>query len=195
MNLKDRFDKEIVPQLMKELKITNSLAVPRLTKIVLNMGIGAAKADKSLLKEAQQELSEIAGQYPNVRRARRSEAGWAMRAGDPIGIAVTLRRERMWGFLGGLIRIALPRIRDFRGIRQESFDGHGNLSIGFSEHAVFPEISPDRARRPKGLEVVMVTNTDSDEGAYAMFAALGMPFREGKSEARNPKLETNPKSK
>lgn len=177
MVLKDRFKKEIVPKLMKELGVTNLLAVPRPLKIVVNMGIGEAKDNKALLEEAQQELSLIAGQYPNVRRAHRSEAGWTIRAGDPIGLAVTLRRDRMWGFLNKLIRVALPRVRDFRGLNRESLDGRGNFSIGFGDHTVFSEMVSGEVVRPKGLEVTIVMDTDSDEKAYAVLKALGMPFR------------------
>jgi len=181
MSLKQRFENEIVPELMKELGILNPLAVPRPKKVVVNIGLGGGKNDEKLLSEAQLELAEITGQKPNVRRARKSEAGWGMRTGDPIGLAVTLRGERMWAFLERLIRVTLPRVRDFRGIGKDSLDGRGNLSIGFEEHTVFPEIDPNEVGRLKGLEVSVVTSAESDEDGYKLLRALGMPFREEKS--------------
>jgi len=188
MTLKEQFEKEIIPRLMKELSVSNPLAVPRPLKIVVNMGIGEAKNDESLLEEAQRELSLIAGQCPNVRRARKSEAGWSIRAGDPIGLAVTLRGARMWGFLNKIIRVVLPRVRDFRGLSKNSFDGHGNFSIGFQSHMVFPEVNPDEVTRPKGLEVTIVTSTDSDEEGYTVLKALGMPFKKDqRSKIKNQK--------
>lgn len=177
MNLKQRFEKEIIPELMKELGLSNPLAVPRPEKVGINMGLGRAKSDEKLLAEAEAELAKIAGQKPNVRRARKSEAGWGMRKGDPIGLAVTLRGEKMWGFLERLIRVALPRVRDFRGIGRNSLDGHGNLSIGIEEHTVFPELDPNEVDTSKGLEVSIVTSARDDEEGYKLLKALGMPFR------------------
>lgn len=177
MNLKERFEKEIVPELMREFGVSNPLAVPRLEKVVVNMGLGEAKSNEKLLSEAESELAKIAGQKPNVRRARKSEAGWGMRKGDPVGLAATLRGERMWAFLERLIRVALPRVRDFRGIGKDSLDGRGNLSIGIEEHTVFPEIDPNEVNTLKGLEVSIVTSAESDEEGYALLKALGMPFR------------------
>ena len=178
MSLKAQFEKEIRKPLSEELDISNPMAVPVPEKVVLNMGIGDAKDDEKLLEEAQKELSAIAGQAVNVRKAKKSESGWAITKGDPIGVAVTLRGEKMWGFLEKLIRVAFPRVRDFQGVRKESFDGHGNYSVGFQDHTIFPEMNPDEVDRSKGLEVTVVTNTESDEEGYALLKALGFPFQE-----------------
>lgn len=178
MNLKERFEKEITPHLVKELGVTSRLAVPKPVKIVINMGLGEAKSDEKLLSEAEKVLAKIAGQKPNVRKARKSEAGWAIRKGDSIGLAVTLRGERLWAFLERLIRVGLPRVRDFRGISRNSLDGHGNLSIGIEEHAVFPEIDPNEGERLKGFEVSIVTSANDDEQGYKLFKRLGIPFTE-----------------
>jgi len=178
MRLEERFEKEIVPQLMEELGVSNPLAVPRPQKIVINMGLGEAKNDAALLSEAESELASICGQRPNVRRARKSEAGWSIRKGDPIGLAVTLRGVRMWDFLEKLVRVALPRVRDFRGIERDSLDGKGNISIGLEEHLVFPEIDPNEVSRAKGLEVSIVTSARDDEEGFKLLKALGMPFKE-----------------
>jgi len=178
MSLNERFKKEIVPELARTLVISNLLAVPRPTRVVVNMGLGRAKDTKGLLAEAQADLARITGQQPNVRRARRDEAGWSLRQGDPIGLAVTLRGEKMWDFLEKLVRVVLPRVRDFHGLEKSSFDGCGNYSIGFEEHTCFPEIDPNEVGVLRGLEVTIVTNAREDEGGYQLLKALGVPFKE-----------------
>ncbi len=178
MDLKTQFENEISAELAKELSVPNAMAVPVPEKVVLNMGIGEAKSDEKLLEEAKNELTAIAGQAASVRRAKKSESGWAITKGDPIGVAVTLREKKMWGFLEKLVRVAFPRVRDFQGLKKESFDGHGNYSVGFQDHTVFPEMDPDEVDRSKGMEVTIVTSTESDEEGYALLKALGFPFQE-----------------
>jgi large subunit ribosomal protein L5 len=178
MNLKNTFENEIRSELAEKLELDSPMAIPVPEKVVLNMGIGEAKDDEKLLEEAKKELSLIAGQSVNVRKAKKSESGWAITKGDPIGVAVTLRGQLMWGFLEKLIRVAFPRVRDFQGISKESFDGHGNYSVGFQDHTVFPEMNPDDVDRSKGLEVTVVTSTDNDEEGYALLKALGFPFQD-----------------
>ncbi|MEA2020495.1 MAG: 50S ribosomal protein L5 [Patescibacteria group bacterium] len=181
MNLEERFEKEIVPELQENLDISNILAVPRPKKVVVNMGIGEAKDDKDLLEEARRELAQITGQVPNVRRAKHSEAGWGITKGDPIGLAVTLRGTRMWSFLDKIVKAALPRVRDFQGVKKTAFDGHGNYSLGFKDHTIFPEMDADEVDRSKGLQVTIVTSTESDQEGYALLSALGFPFIEEES--------------
>ncbi len=177
MRLKERFEEEIVPKLQDDLELLNPLAVPRPEKVVVNMGIGEAKDDEELLEEARKELAQITARAPNVRRAKRSESGWGITKGDPIGLAVTLRNEQMWAFLGKVIKAALPRVRDFQGVKRTAFDGHGNYSLGLKDHTVFPEMDSDEVDRSKGLQVTIVTNTESDEEGYELLKALGFPFQ------------------
>ncbi len=183
MNLEERFKKEIVPDLQEKLGVSNALAVPRPEKIVVNMGIGAAKDDEDLLEEAKRELTHITGQTPNIRRAKYSEAGWGITKGDPIGLAVTLRGSRMWSFLDKVVKAALPRVRDFQGVKRDAFDGHGNYSLGFRDHTVFPEMDADEVDRSKGMQVTIVTSTENDGEGYALLKALGFPFQ--KDEERD----------
>ena len=178
MRLKERFKKEIISELAKTLGVSNLLSVPRPIKVVVNMGLGRAKDVKGLLDEAQADLARITGQQPNVRRARRDESGWTLRKGDPVGLAVTLRGERMWDFVEKLVRAVLPRVRDFHGLERAALDGQGNYSIGFDEHTCFPEIDPNEVRDLRGLEVTIVTSARDDEGGYQLLKALGVPFRE-----------------
>jgi large subunit ribosomal protein L5 len=176
--LKARFHNELVPQLMRVLGIDNSLGVPRLTKIVLNIGVGRAKDDKKFLEEAQLVLRVVSGQRPVVTHARRSVAGFQLRSGATIGCKVTLRGARMYEFLDRLISIVLPRIRDFRGLSPDSFDGHGNYSIGIREHIVFPEADPDAVEHIYGMDITICTTASSDSRALALLTMLGMPFRQ-----------------
>ena len=181
--LKDRYE-ELRPQLQEELALDSIMQVPRITKITLNMGVGEAKTEAKLLDSAMEELAVIAGQRPQLRRARKSIAGFKLREGMPIGARVTLRGARMWEFLDRLISIALPRIRDFRGLNPDSFDGRGNYSLGVREQIIFPEVDYDEIDQVRGLDITITTTASSDEEAFALLEALGMPFaREGRPQA------------
>jgi len=175
--LLERYNKEIRPALAKQLGRTNRLSLPRLEKIVINMGVGAATGEKKYLDEAQDALSLIAGQKPVLTRARKSVANFRVRKGMPIGCMVTLRGDRMYEFLDRLISLALPRVRDFRGLSPNAFDGHGNYTLGLSEQLVFPELNPDKYTRTQGMHVTIVTSTESDAEARELLRRLGMPFR------------------
>ncbi len=175
--LMERYQREIVPELAKRLGRTNPLSLPRLEKIVVNMGVGKALQDKKYLEEAVDALSLITGQKPVVTRARKSVAAFRVRRGMAIGCMVTLRRRRMYEFLDRLISLALPRVRDFRGLNPRAFDGHGNYNLGLSEQFVFPELNPDRYSRPQGMNITIVTTSESDEEARLLLQLLGMPFR------------------
>lgn len=177
--LMERYQREIVPELAKRLGRTNPLSLPRLEKIVVNMGVGKALQDKKYLEEAVDALSLITGQKPVVTRARKSVAAFRVRRGMAIGCMVTLRRRRMYEFLDRLISLALPRVRDFRGLNPRAFDGHGNYNLGLSEQFVFPELNPDRYSRPQGMNITIVTTSESDEEARLLLQLLGMPFRSG----------------
>jgi large subunit ribosomal protein L5 len=152
------------------------MQVPRLTKITLNMGVGEAKQDSKMLEAATEQLAIIAGQHPNVRRARKSIAAFKLREGMPVGVSVTLRRARMYEFLDRLVTIAIPRIRDFRGLNARSFDGRGNYSLGLREQIIFPEVDYDSIDQVRGLDVTITTTATTDEEAYALLSELGMPF-------------------
>jgi large subunit ribosomal protein L5 len=175
--LLSRYKQEALPELKSRLNLENDLAVPRLQKIVLNTGIGDAVENDSLVGEAIQVLAAISGQKPVVTRARKAVAGFGIRAGVPVGCKVTIRRERMYEFLDRLISVVLPRIRDFRGLSTDSFDGNGNFSLGIDEHFVFPEIDPDSLENLFGLDVTIVTSADSDPAGLELLRLLGMPFR------------------
>jgi large subunit ribosomal protein L5 len=174
--LRQRYLDEVVPALLKEFGYDNPMQVPRLSKIVLNIGIGEALQNAKALDAALGDLSTIAGQKPIVTRARRSIAQFRLRTGNAIGLKVTLRGERMWDFLERLTRLALPRIRDFRGVPSRSFDGRGNYSLGMREQLAFPEIDYDKVDRLRGLEVSIVTTAKTDEESKRLLALLGMPF-------------------
>jgi large subunit ribosomal protein L5 len=174
--LKTRYYDEIRPQLCDRFKYSSVMEAPRLQKITLNMGVGEAKTDTKLLDNAQEQLGIIAGQKPNVRRARKSIASFKIRDGMPIGVAVTLRGARMWEFLDRLTSIAIPRIRDFRGLNPRSFDGRGNYSMGVREQIIFPEIDYDSIDQVRGLDVTITTTAQTDAEAFALLEALGMPF-------------------
>jgi large subunit ribosomal protein L5 len=175
-NLHQRYRDEVVPALRKEFSYDNVMQVPRLTKIVVNIGLGEALRDSKAIDAAVGDVTQITGQKPVVTRARRSIAQFRLRTGNAIGIKVTLRGERMWDFLERLTRVALPRIRDFRGVPGKSFDGRGNFSLGLREQLAFPEIDYDRIDRLRGLEVSIVTTAKTDEESKRLLALLGMPF-------------------
>jgi large subunit ribosomal protein L5 len=174
--LKERYESEIRPQLKDELELSSVMQVPRVTKVTLNMGVGEAKTDAKALDAALEELTIIAGQQAQVRRAKKSIASFKLREGMPVGARVTLRGTRMYEFLDRLTSIALPRIRDFRGLDPGSFDGRGNYSIGIREQIIFPEIDYDKVPSIRGLDVTITTSAQTDEHGRALLGALGMPF-------------------
>ena len=176
--LKDRYREEIAPALKERFEIQNPMRIPGLEKIVVNMGVGEAVVNSRALDGAVEDLAKITGQKPQIRRARKSIAGFKIREGMPVGARVTLRNERMWEFLDRFISVALPRVRDFRGISPRSFDGRGNYAVGLREQVIFPEISYDAIDATRGLDVAVVTTTESDEEARELLRLLGMPFRE-----------------
>ncbi|HZT81506.1 MAG TPA: 50S ribosomal protein L5 [Gemmataceae bacterium] len=176
--LMERYQKEIMPRLSERLGRTNPFSLPRLQKIVVNMGVGKALQDKNRMKEAADALAAITGQRPQITKARKAVSGFRLREGNEIGCRVTLRGKRMYEFLDRLISIALPRIRDFRGVNPKSFDGNGNYSLGLSEQMVFPEIDPDKVTFTQGMDVTFVTSTRNDDEARELLRAFGMPFRE-----------------
>jgi large subunit ribosomal protein L5 len=176
--LKDQYREEIAPALRERFGIENPMRVPRLEKIVVNMGVGEATQNSKALDGAMEDLAKITGQKPQMRRARKSIAGFKIREGMPVGARVTLRGERMWEFLDRLISVALPRVRDFRGISPNSFDGRGNFALGLREQLIFPEISYDSIDTTRGLDVAVVTTAQTDEEARELLRLLGMPFRE-----------------
>ncbi|MDI6844877.1 MAG: 50S ribosomal protein L5 [Candidatus Saccharicenans sp.] len=176
--LYERYKKEIIKELQEELGIKNPMAVPRLEKIVINVGVGDATQNIKLLDVAKTELSLITGQWPAVRRAKKSISAFHVRKGQPIGCMVTLRRKRMYEFFDRLVNIVLPRVRDFRGVSPNSFDGHGNYTLGLKDQLVFPEIDYTKVERPRGMNITIVTTARNDKEAYALLKKLGMPFRE-----------------
>ncbi len=175
--LKEKYKKEIVPAMIKQFSYRNALQVPRLIKVVLNMGLGEAVSNIKVIDSAVSELSEITGQRPVIARAKRSEAGFKLRAGMPIGCKVTLRGDRMYEFLDRLLNVALPRIRDFRGIPTKSFDGRGNYSFGIREQLIFPEIRYDKVEMVRGMDISIETSAGTDEEAQMLLESLGFPFR------------------
>ena len=178
--LKERYEKEIRDSLQERFGYSSRMQVPRPEKITVNMGVGEAKQDSNMLEAAQEQLATLAGQAPNVRRARKSIANFKLRDGMPVGVTVTLRQARMWEFLDRLMSIAIPRIRDFRGLNPRSFDGRGNWSMGVREQIIFPEIDYDSIDQVRGLDVTITTTAETDEEAYFLLRELGMPFqREG----------------
>ncbi|MFZ5829267.1 MAG: 50S ribosomal protein L5 [Planctomycetota bacterium] len=175
--LKERYEKDVLPWLAEKLGRQNRHSLPKLEKIVVNMGVGKAITEKKFLEEAVDAMKTIVGQKPVVTKARKSIAGFHLREGQAIGCKVTLRGQRMYEFLDRLISIALPRVRDFRGLDPDGFDGHGNYSIGLVEQLVFPELNPDKFTRTQGMNITMVTNTDSDDEAREFLRRMGMPMR------------------
>jgi large subunit ribosomal protein L5 len=177
--LKERYDSELRGRLKDELQLSNIMEVPRFQKIVINMGVGRATQQASLLEGAVNDLTVITGQKPMVTRARQSIAGFKLREGNAIGAKVTLRGARMWEFFDRLVSIAIPRIRDFRGLSPDSFDGHGNYTFGVTEQLIFPEINYDRIDTVRGMDITICTSARTDAEARALMAAFGFPFRTG----------------
>jgi large subunit ribosomal protein L5 len=175
--LKERYRTEIAPKLKEELGLSNVMEVPRVTKITLNMGVGEAVGDKKVLENALADMEKIAGQKPVVTKSRKSIAGFKIRDGWPIGCKVTLRDERMYEFLDRLIAIAIPRIRDFRGISGKQFDGRGNFAMGVTEQIIFPEIDYDQVDKLRGMDIVITTSASNDEQGRALLSAFNFPFR------------------
>ena len=176
--LKERYTKEIAPAIAKEFSIENPMATPRLEKIVINMGMGEAIANAKVLDTASDELSAIAGQKPVITRAKKSIASFKLRQGMPIGTMVTLRGDRMYEFFDRLVSVALPRVRDFRGVSPKAFDGRGNYTLGIRDQLIFPEIDFNKVDKTRGMNISIVTTARNDEHARALLRALGMPFRQ-----------------
>jgi large subunit ribosomal protein L5 len=175
--LKQRYQKDIAPAIAKEFGIKNPMAIPRLEKIVLNMGMGEAIANAKVLDTAMTELTSIAGQKPVITKAKKSIASFKLRQGMPIGVMVTLRGDRMYEFFDRLVSVALPRVRDFRGVSPKAFDGRGNYTIGIREQLIFPEIDFNKVDKLRGMNISIVTSARNDEQARALLKSLGMPFR------------------
>ena len=182
--LKTRYDEEILPALIERFGYSTPMRAPRIVKVTVNMGVGDAKQDSNMLEAATTQLATITGQKPNVRRARKSIAQFKVREGMPVGVAVTLRGERSFEFLDRLMTVAIPRIRDFRGLNPRAFDGRGNYSMGVREQIIFPEVDYDEVDQVRGLDITITTTAQSDDEAFALLEALGMPFaREGRPGA------------
>jgi large subunit ribosomal protein L5 len=181
--LQEKYEKEVLPALQELLGRKNRLSLPRLEKVVVSMGVGSAIQEKKHLEVAVDALREITGQKPIITLARRSVAAFRLREGMPIGCKVTLRRARMWEFLDRLVALALPRVRDFRGISQHAFDHNGNYSLGLSEQLVFPELNPDKYVRTQGMNITLVTTTSSDRESFELLSRLGLPFKRDESAA------------
>jgi large subunit ribosomal protein L5 len=180
--LKQRYNEEIRPALIDRFGYSTPMQAPKLLKVTLNMGVGDAKQDSKVLEAAAEQLGTIAGQKPNIRRARKSIAQFKVREGMPVGVAVTLRGERAYEFLDRLMSVAIPRIRDFRGLNPGAFDGRGNYSMGVREQIIFPEIDYDEIDQVRGLDITITTSASSDEEAFALLQAIGMPFsRDGRA--------------
>jgi large subunit ribosomal protein L5 len=175
--LRERYQKEVVPVLAKELGRTNPLGLPRLNKIVVSMGVGRATQDKKYLESAAKELAVITGQKPLVCKARKSVSNFKVRRGQEIGLKVTLRRERMYEFLDRLVSLAIPRVRDFRGLDPDGFDGRGNYSLGLSEQTVFPEVDPNKVENQQGMNITIVTTARNDAESRRLLTLMGVPFR------------------
>jgi large subunit ribosomal protein L5 len=182
--LKDRYNQEIRPALQGKFGYSSIMQAPKIVKVTLNMGVGEAKQDAKMLEAAKAQLATIAGQQPSVRRARKSVAAFKLREGMPVGLSVTLRDDRAFEFLDRLFSVAIPRIRDFRGLNPRSFDGRGNYSMGVREQVIFPEIDYDTIDQVRGLDITITTTAETDPEAFALLAALGMPFaRDGRPGA------------
>ena len=175
--LETLYREKVVPALQKEFAYSSSMQLPGIVKVSLNVGLGAASQNNKLLEEAVTELSAIAGQKAVVTRAKKSIAAFKLREGMPIGVRVTLRKDRMWDFLDKLMNFALPRVRDFRGVPDRGFDGRGNFTLGIREHAIFPEMEADRVENPKGMNITIVTTARTDKEGKTLLEQLGMPFR------------------
>jgi len=179
LELKEIYKQKAIPALKEELEITNPMLVPKLEKIVISVGAGEASRDSKLMQNIQDTISLIAGQRAVITKARKSEAGFKIREGMPVGVKVTLRGDRMWNFLQKLIYIALPRVKDFRGLPKSGFDGRGNYNFGLDEQLMFPEVDYDNIIKTHGMNITIVTSTESDKEAYALLEKLGFPFAKG----------------
>ena len=181
--LRERYESDVLPALIEKFGYSTPMSAPRLAKVTVNMGIGEASRVSNVIDDATGELATITGQRPSVRRARKSIAAFKLREGMPVGVAVTLRKARMWEFTDRLVTIAIPRIRDFRGLNPRSFDGRGNYSMGIREQIIFPEIDYDNIDQVRGLDVTITTSAETDAEAFTLLSALGMPFaREGRPQ-------------
>jgi large subunit ribosomal protein L5 len=190
--IKDRYNDEIRSALVGRFGYSSPMQAPRLQKVTVNMGVGEAKQDSKMLEAAQAQLADITGQKPNIRRARKSVAAFKLREGMPVGLTVTLRDERAYEFLDRLVSIALPRLRDFRGLNPRSFDGRGNYSMGIREQIIFPEIDYDNIDQVRGLDVTFTTSAQTDAEAFALLSALGMPYARDGRPAGFETLEQEP---
>ncbi|WP_456324218.1 50S ribosomal protein L5 [Desulfonauticus submarinus] len=177
MRLEKLYKEKIVPHLMKEFNYKSPMEVPKVLKVSLNMGLGEGSQNNKLIQDAVEELTFIAGQRAVITRAKKSIAAFKLREGQPIGVRVTLRRERMWAFLDKLFNVALPRVRDFRGIPDRGFDGRGNFTLGIREHTIFPEVDLDKVERVKGMNVTIVTSAKTDKEGKVLLKMLGLPFK------------------
>lgn len=175
--LKDSYNRSVLPRLLKELSRTSSMAAPRLRKIVINIGVGEAKDNIQVLDQAKEDLSLITGQLPQVRKAKKSISNFKLREGTPIGLRVTLRGSRMYEFMDRFISTAVPRMRDFRGLDEKSFDGRGNFNLGLKEHHIFPEINSEKSPTARGMNITFVTSAPNDEEARLLLGLMGMPFK------------------
>jgi len=175
--LKERYEKEIKPELIKEFNYSSSMQAPKLDKIVINMGVGEGAKEDKYIEAAKEDLETITGQHAVVTKAKHSIAGFKIREGQPIGVKVTLRGENMYNFMEKLIKVALPRVRDFRGISNRSFDGKGNYTLGIKEQIIFPEVEYDKVIKVRGMDIVFVTTAKTNEEALALLTGFGMPFR------------------
>jgi len=177
MDLREKYHKEVKPRLLERFKYKNVHQIPKIEKIAINMGLGEAVANPKLIDQALSELAMITGQRPRICKARKSIAGFKLRKGVPIGVMVTLRGKRMYDFLTRLIQVALPRVRDFRGLPRSGFDGRGQYTLGISDHTIFPELDASKIEKIKGMSVTIVTTAQTDEEAYELLKEMGMPFR------------------
>jgi large subunit ribosomal protein L5 len=175
--LQTKYTNEVVPALKEQFQYENPMEVPRLVKICINQGVGAATQDKKLIDVAIEEVTTISGQRAVITKAKKSVSNFKLREGMPIGVRVTLRKDRMWEFIDRLVNVALPRVRDFRGINDKSFDGRGNYSMGISEQIIFPEINMDKVTKITGMDITFVTTAKTDAEAYALLKSLGLPFK------------------
>jgi large subunit ribosomal protein L5 len=180
--LREKYEHEIAPELLQEFDYSNVMQVPRVEKVVVNIGIGEAITDGKAIDHAGNDLRLITGQQPIVLKAKRSVAAFRLREGMPVGLKVTLRGPRMWYFLDKLVSVALPRIRDFRGVPEKAFDGHGNYTLGLREQLIFPEIDYDQIDKTRGMEITIVTSAKTDDEAMSLLARLGMPFRQKETD-------------
>ena len=184
--LREKYDREVVPSLMEKFSIKNRMAVPRLVKVGINMGVKKEKESKEYFDEVTKHLALLAGQKPVVTKARKSIAGFKVRENDKVGLKVTLRRDRMWEFLDRLVSLAIPRLRDFRGLSRKAFDGRGNYTLGISEQTVFPEVDADSLNNVQGMDITIVTTAGDDAQAQALLLGLGMPFQQGAGSGSDP---------